>query len=259
MTATTDRRSPAAFFALVVALSAPVYVASALVHVDGLPKNMPVFDALLAFVPLVAAAILTYRTDGAAGVARLLNRAVDAARLNRRWVAVVVLLGPCTLLVTYALTRPLDLPLPEQPRLSVAAMLVLPFAFLLAAAGEELGWTGYATGPLTRRWTALGGALILGTFWWAWHLPSIVQSGQPPLLIALGALAGIAGRVVWVWIYLNSGRSVFAIVVVHAVANVTASYVPSVPTGLTGPVTAVIAVVVVAVWGPRTLRRRLRP
>lgn len=213
-------------------------------------------DAFLAFVPFVAAAILTFRAEGAAGVGRLLRRAVDLARITRRrWYLPVFLLAPGTLLLTYGAMRLLGVHVPGQPRLAVAAMLVLPVVFLVAAAGEELGWTGYAVDPLERRWGALGGALVLGTVWWAWHLPSIVQSGQPPVLVALGALAAIGGRVVWVWIYVNTGRSVAAIIVVHTMANIAGSFVPAVPTAMGGPVTAILAVAVTALWGARTLAR----
>lgn len=250
----SPRRSPWAFFVLVVAISVPLYAVSPLVQAAGMPKNMPVLDAALAFVPFTAAAILTARREGAAGVGRLLRRAVDLGRVRRRvWFLPVLLLAPGTLLVSYGLMRLFGVEVADQPRLPLAAMLVLPLVFLVAAAGEELGWTGYATDPLRERLGALGGALVLGTVWWAWHLPSIVQSGQPPTLVALGALAAIGGRVVWVWIYQGTGRSVAAIIVVHALANVCGSFVPSVPTGAGGPVTAVLAVVVTALWGARTL------
>lgn len=250
------RRSPWVFFGLVVVLSVPLYVLNPLVHAAGMPKNMPVLDAALAFVPFTAAAILTARHEGAAGVARLLRRAVDLGRVRRKaWYLPVFLLAPGTLLVSYGLMRMFGVEVVGQPRLPLAAMLVLPLVFLLAAAGEELGWTGYATDPLQERLGALGGALVLGTVWWAWHLPSIVQSGQPPGLIALGSLAAVGGRVVWVWIYNGTGRSVSAIIVVHALANICGSFVPSVPTGAGGPVTTVVAITVTVLWGARTLAR----
>ncbi|MQA80714.1 MAG: CPBP family intramembrane metalloprotease [Streptosporangiales bacterium] len=250
------RRSPWAFFGLVVVLSVPLYVLNPLVHAAGMPKNMPVLDAALAFVPFAAAAILTARREGAPGIGRLLRRAVDLGRIGRKtWYLPVFLLAPGTLLASYGLMRLFGVQVAGQPRLPLAAMLVLPLVFLVAAAGEELGWTGYATDPLQERLGALGAALVLGTVWWAWHLPSIVQSGQPPVLVALGALAAIGGRVVWVWIYHGTGRSVAAIIVVHALANVCGSFVPSVPTGAGGPVTVVLAVTVTVLWGARTLAR----
>jgi hypothetical protein len=60
------------FFLLVVALSLPVWLigaATGLEVVEGLPVS-----ALMAFCPLLAAVILTYRERGAGGVRVLLER-----------------------------------------------------------------------------------------------------------------------------------------------------------------------------------------
>ncbi|MUL43696.1 CPBP family intramembrane metalloprotease [Streptomonospora sp. PA3] len=250
-----DTGAPWEFFLLTLALSLPVYGLSRWVHIAGTPKNMPVLDAALAFVPLTAALILAARHEGAPGAARLLRRAVDLGRIRaKRWYAPVLLLAPFTLLVTYAGMHLLGVDLPDQPRLPIAAMAVLPFAFLVAAVGEELGWTGYATDPLQHRWGPLAAGLVVGTVWWAWHIPSILASGQTPLLIALGALGAIGGRVLWVWIYNGSGGSVGAIILTHAVSNVCGSYVPSVPTPALGPVTAALAAAVAGVWWARSSR-----
>jgi membrane protease YdiL (CAAX protease family) len=51
-------------------------------------------------------------------------------------------------------------------------LLFLP-VYLLAAAGEELGWSGYVLEPLQHRFGALGGTLVLGVLWWRLHVPSI--------------------------------------------------------------------------------------
>ncbi|WP_460999949.1 CPBP family intramembrane glutamic endopeptidase [Streptomonospora sediminis] len=251
--------APWAFFLLTAALSLPVYGIGRLVHVAGTPKNMPVFDAALAFVPLAAALILTFRQEGAPGARRLLKRAADLGRIGqKRWYVPIILLGPVILLITYGLMALFGVELPAQPHLPAAAMLLLPAAFLAAAAGEELGWTGYATAPLQRRWGPLGAALIVGTVWWVWHIPSILASGQPPLLIALGALSAIGGRILWVWIHNGAGGSVAAVIIVHAIANVCGSYVPSVPTAALGPVTAVLAAVVAGLLLAQAPRRRQR-
>jgi hypothetical protein len=52
------------------------------VPVPGLPKNAPVTDFVAAFVPAIAALILVHRAEGAAGVRRLLRRAVDHERIR---------------------------------------------------------------------------------------------------------------------------------------------------------------------------------
>lgn len=76
--ADSARRSPLAFALLVAALSLPFWLAGALTGwqpVEGLPSSS------FMFLYPVAAAILTYRERGRAGVVALLKRAFDAGRM----------------------------------------------------------------------------------------------------------------------------------------------------------------------------------
>jgi len=255
-----QRRSPLTFFALAAVLFAPFPVLGGIVHVPGMPKNAPVTDFVAAFVPAAAALILVRRAEGAAGARRLLRRAVDHHRIrNKRWYLPVVLLPVVTLGATYGLMVVTGWRFQHQPALSLTTMLVFVPVFLLAAAGEELGWSGYVIEPLQHRFGALGGSLVLGVVWWGFHVPSIVQSGQGRTLIVLGFFGALAFRVLWTWLFANTGRSVFAIIVVHAITNFCTAYVPTVPTSAQAPVLVVFAVLVTLLWGPRTLDRFRSP
>ena len=75
---------PLAFFALLFALTVPFWVLGEIVGdlpKDQVPINLPI-AALAAFMPMVAAAILTYRERGLSGVKGLFAKAIDA-RLDR--------------------------------------------------------------------------------------------------------------------------------------------------------------------------------
>ena len=66
----------------------------------------------------------------------------------------------------------------------------------------------------------------------------------------------MALRVLIVWLYNNTGRSVFTATLFHALSNVSSVtysnyYVPR----ITGLIVAFMAALVVLVWGPRTLVR----
>ncbi len=66
-------------------------------------------------------------------------------------------------------------------------------------------------------------------------------------------------RVLMVWIYNNAGKSVLSAILVHDLVNVSVySLFPEVgyfvPT-ITAAITAVAVVVVIFLWGPRTLAR----
>src|SRR5690606_34918174 len=89
---TIRRRSPAAFFLLVAVLSAPLQVLGALVEAPTwVPMDLPL-SALMFVTPLIAALILVHREEGAAGVRRLLSRAVDPRGIGLRWYVPILLL-----------------------------------------------------------------------------------------------------------------------------------------------------------------------
>ncbi|WP_433167150.1 CPBP family intramembrane glutamic endopeptidase [Kribbella sp. CA-247076] len=251
-----SERRPWRFFGLVFVLSLPLYLLSPFVHVSGLPKNGPILDFVGAFMPMVAAVILTGRAAGRRGVRELLGRAVDFRRIPaRRWYLVMILLMPAVYLLTAVALWVTDVRLPVQPSLSPLAMLVFVPVFVLAATGEELGWTAYATDPLRSRYGPLAASLIIALPWWAWHLYSIISSGQTSTLVVLGFFATIGFRIIYVWLYGATG-SVASVIILHAMTNVAASYLPMVPTSAAAPVLLVVAAVIAVSW--TVARRRSR-
>ena len=246
-----SERRPWLFFVLVFVLSLPLYLLSPFVHVAGLPKNGPALDFVGAFMPMTAAVILTGRATGRRGIRDLLGRAVDLGRMPaRRWYVPTILLMPAVYLFTAAVLWLTDLRLPGQPALSPLAMIAFLPVFVLAATGEELGWTAYATDPLRSRYGPLAASLIIALPWWAWHLYSIISSGQTKLLVVLGFVATVGFRVIYVWLYGATG-SVASVIILHAMTNVSASYHPAVPTSAAGPALILIAAVIAAGWAVR--------
>jgi uncharacterized protein len=247
------RRSPLAYFVLLTALSVPLWVLGGLVSVEGLPKNGQVTEIGLAFMPFLSAAILTCKDEGLAGLGRLVARAFDIRRVgNPIWFVPILALLPAVYLLSYGLVRLFDVDLPEQQPIAVVWLPVLVVAFYVGAAGEELGYLGYAVDPMQRRWGALKAGLLIGSYWALWHVPALVQTGQTVSYIAWGLPAAIGLRILIIWIYNNTGRSVAAGILVHVTALVASSYVA---TSASTPLTVLAAVVVVLVWGPRTLTR----
>lgn len=244
-------RSPWAFFVLVVALSVPLWVLGSVVEVAGLPKNMQVTEPVLAFTPAAAASILVYRADGRAGLRRLWARAFDAGRITRRaWYLPLLLLMPVLSALSLAGAQLLGIELPVQPPIPLLVLPLLVVAFAVAVAGEELGYMGYAIDPLQHRWGALGASLVIGVFWGLWHVPALLQNDQSTGYIAVGLLAAVGVRVLIVWVYNNTGRSVFAAILLHVTANLASTYVA---TSAGGPLAVGVAVLVAVIWGPRTL------
>jgi membrane protease YdiL (CAAX protease family) len=142
------------------------------------------------------------------------------------------------------------------PQVSVATAVVMFLGFFVAAFGEELGWSGYAIDPLQERWQALPAAVVVGVVWAVWHWVPLVQADRPAAWIGWWALNTVALRILIVWIYNNTGQSVFAAALFHAMSNVsTITFAEFYDPRLTGPIIAVAAAIVTVVWGPRTLAR----
>lgn len=185
-------------------------------------------------VPLGGIA-LTAREGGRAGLRDLGWRLVDPRRIAPSWWGVIVLLFPLATLAGAGAAallggdgRPLDL-------WATRAALLRPGRFLLTAgfvllAGplpEEIGWRGYLQDRLQRRLTALAASLLVGVAWATWHWPLYFLEGYyaafgvaPPH--PAGHAAGIlTSAVLYAWVYLHTGRSVLAVVLLHFMENFT--------------------------------------
>lgn len=82
--------------------------------------------------------------------------------------------------------------------------------YFAEAIGEEAGWMGYAADPLMQRWTALQTGVMLGTVWAIWHVIGDFQAHHPIWWIVGQFVFTIAVRVLMVWIYNNTERSVLS-------------------------------------------------
>jgi CAAX protease family protein len=122
-------------------------------------------------------------------------------------------------------------------------------AFLVSAAGEELGWSGYATGPIQARWGELGAGLLLGVVWAAWHLVPLIQVDRPLGWIAGWSLGTVANRIIIVRLYNATGGSVFGATLYHAMNNLSWQLFPNrgshYDPRISGPLLGLAAAVVV--------------
>lgn len=216
---------PLAFFALVFLLSIPLWAIGGATGIEMFP-GLPV-SALQAFCPAIAATILVYREKGRAGALILMKRAFDYKRIRgKMWYIPIVILMPLVMFSSYWLMRALRMPLPGA-NIPVIAIPVMLLAFFIAAVGEELGWTGYAIEPIERRWNAPTAGIVLGVVWAVWHIVPYMQAHRAPRWIVWQCLFTVALRVLLVWIYVSAGRSVFAVALTHAMANVSMFLFPN--------------------------------
>jgi uncharacterized protein len=256
-TRTTTTTSLLLFFVLVFVLTIPFLALGAVTGLELLP-GLPV-ASLIAVCPAIAAVIVVYRENRAAGVTALLMRAVDYKRITAKvWYIPILLLMPAVMALSFGVLRLTGTSVPN-PQITFLPTLLLCAVFFLSALAEELGWSGYATDPLQQRWGALWASIALGAVWAIWHYVALVQAHRPVAWIAWWSLFTVAARVLIVWLYNNTSRSVFAAALFHMTIDVTWQLFPVhgsyYDPRITGLLAAAVAVIVVVIWGPRTLAR----
>lgn len=263
MTSVDRPRSPLKFFVLVFALAVPIGLAGSSLGVVGVMK-IPIADLGLAFVPMIAALILVATEKGWRGAGGLLKQIFELNALrDPRWLFATLGLAPLIYLLTWALVRVSG---GEGTAEINPANMVLFAVFFLLAIGEEVGWTGYATEPLQSRWGALGAALILAVPWWLAHLPSMAAVGATVTDMAWWVLGAVGVRVLIIWLFNNTAKSILAAVLFHALLN--AGRVATFPAAgshyaphyqiASYLVIGALAAAVVLVWGPKSLRRPVK-
>jgi membrane protease YdiL (CAAX protease family) len=179
--------------------------------------------------------LVTAATGGKEGVRDLLSRLLRW-RVGIRWyliaifgLFVVVLLAA----VPFLGAAPLEA-LGRKWGLLLTVFLpgvVLPF--LHTNLWEELGWTGYLQSTLQERRGPLLASVIVAPFFALFHLPSLFVSGWimdeaysltqfPSALVQVGFLMVFAVfvRVLIMWLYNGSGRSILIVGLFHAALNV---------------------------------------
>jgi membrane protease YdiL (CAAX protease family) len=242
-------RSPFRFFVLVFVFSVPIWLLE--------PGRWPITAAV--GMPLVAALILVYREEGLSGVRNHLARIFDLRKIRPVWYLPLFLLAPTLSLLNYLIQRSMGLPLHAEPANVLVMIPLLFIGFFVLGIGEEAGWTGYATDPLQSRWSALATAILLGLATSLWHLVPLVKMGRSALWIAWWTVWSVPLRIFIVWIYNNTGKSLFAAIVMHAMINLSSSspFLPRVGSHWDMIILALLtwsaALVIVGVWKPDTL------
>ncbi|WP_435073301.1 CPBP family intramembrane glutamic endopeptidase [Halorubrum sp. HHNYT27] len=228
------------------------------------------FGAVLLLIGLVgpgAAGIgFTYLVYDSGGRSDFWNRIKQIRRIGLRWFLVILLIPVVVTIVAAIADSLLGGPGAVWGEgiqdLNVNPLAILPALFFatLPPILEELGWRGYALDRLQLDWSAVAASLLLGVVWAVWHLPLFFIEGSFQREVVGFATPGfwlfmigiVALSVVFTWVYNHTSRSILGIILLHGWVNFVSETV-EVADPFYYPTWVLLAVLVVMIWGAKTL------
>jgi uncharacterized protein len=224
------RHPVAAFLVMANAVTIAFAVAALTTQADiRLPFDLPLLGALDHFVGVALPAFLVMAAlYGRAGVRDLARRSFRW-RVGARWYLFALLGLPIgTLLIASAFygRAPLNALADGWPLLFTLLLPDLLLRILLFNLTEEIGWTGFLQARLQDRYGPLKACVLVEVPFALWHLPGLIvdTGGELPIaLLFLGvfAVAQFFGRIVIMWLYNNTNRSVLLVGLFHSTYNTT--------------------------------------
>lgn len=247
---------PWKFFLILILITIPFWIFGG--NRLPIPIKLPV-SALAAFNPMIAALIVTYMQSGSDGLKELARKIFDYKKIkNKIWYIPTLLLTPLISLLAYAIMRWRGMPLPD-PEIPILLVPVFFGLFFIFGIGEELGWMGYAIDPLQKRWGALNASLVLGFVWAIYHIIPDLQNQQTADWIFWHRLGTVVLRILMVWIYNNTGKSVFSAILFHVSDNLGWAFFPNYGSHydpiVVGPLVCLATLIVVLGWEGKTLTK----
>jgi uncharacterized protein len=217
----------AAFLLIGYAVAVATAAIPPLAQAEVLPFDAPIYASVgTIFGVGLAAFVVTAATAGRSGVVDLLRRSFRW-RVPVRWYLFALFSVPvaATLvaLAVYA-TDALESPTVGWPRALAQILGLFVIQLVLFQFAEEVGWTGFLQDRWQDRYSPLKLAALVAVLWAVWHMPDFFVEEGVGLEQAVGSLLFLAfeivvlffARVVIVWLYARTGRSVLLVVVWHA-------------------------------------------
>lgn len=237
-----------------------------------LPIELPltVVQTLVTVLGLaVPAFLVTAATGGKQGMRDLLSRMLRW-RVGVHWYLIAIFGLPVAMLlaaIPFLGVAPLEA-LAQKWGLLFSVFLpgvILPF--LHTNLWEELGWAGFLQSTLQDRHGPLLASVIVAPFFALFHLPAYFVAGWivdehtplsqlPTVLVEYGAVVAVFAiffRILAIWLYNVTGRSVLLVGLFHAAFNMVSGqkivpeYVPGLDAGLLAIGAVMVLAVVVAI------------
>ena len=226
------RHPVAAFLVMTYTITCAFALPPIRTRLDILPPELPLWDVLATIFGVgLPAFLVVAAADGRTGVRDLARRCLRW-RVGARWYFVALLGIPIAALLCASVIFGQALLNALVEKWPLLFTLVLPrflIRVVLFQFFEEVGWMGFLQARLQDRYGPLKAVVLAEIPFALWHLPSVMIElglGIAQLPLALGLLGILAifqlfGRVVIMWLYNNTHRSVLLVVLFHASHNIT--------------------------------------
>lgn len=168
--------------------------------------------------PTVAAMLLAWSSEGAAGVKRELQH-LRYERGAGRWVVAAAVLPAFAVIVAVFIARAAGDVAPVAP--SAALPMMIAFQLATGAVGEELGWRGFLIPRLRQRLGHVAAWWSMAILWSLWHVAGMFFPGTP-LQVAPAGLFLLNAALFGVFLgflFDRSGDSVLATMLAHLSLN----------------------------------------
>ncbi len=186
---------------------------------------------------IAAVAVVAFHSDGA-GLRDWLKQCLRWRPVRWRWYAVAFGLPPAVMMLGLAIEIALGGTIAASPASGHVALAVANFGLVLLVGGplgEEFGWRGYALPAIASALRWRNASLLVGLIWGLWHLPLFFMTDTPqshmPFLLFLAST--IAESVMLAWLFVRTGLSVLAALVMHTSMNAWLNIIPVLPTAAT--------------------------
>jgi CAAX protease family protein len=221
-------RHPVATFLLIgIGVNFAVTLIPPLVDAELLPFDLPLYGVLGGIFGVgLAAFLVTAAADGRAGVEDLVRRSLRW-RVPVRWYLIALFGVPvAATLLAIAIygTEAVESPPGGWPRALGAVIVLFLLQLVLFQMPEEIGWTGFLQERWQDRYSPLMLCAMVALPWAVWHLPDFfVDEGlgietvlTAPVFLAFEFISLFFARILIVWLYAKTGRSVLLVAIFHA-------------------------------------------
>ncbi len=167
----------------------------------------------------IAGVLMTWLVHGKEGLRWLQSRLLRW-RVGGGWYAFALLTAP---VITTASLLARSTPPVIATTSDKVGLLLMGLAIGVGSSPffEELGWTGFATPEIRKRFGVLATGLLMGVLWGIWHFPAFSATGRAsePLTpvvftVALLFTVLIPYRILMVWLY-DHTQSLLLVMIMH--------------------------------------------